>query len=223
MWSHTKVKKTKIRNIIILALLCTGLGFFIAYRFFIAPLNDSKAAEVLNPNNISKKLIAKDVIINKIHEKQELITLEVDLSENMAIDDSWGSLGIFKKISKINYAGTGTYVIPLTGIKADNIEVTNKNITIKVPEPSVKTITIDEDKTTFEPTEKGLLRFGDIKMTPAENEQLSKTVKEKMLAKMQEPELYNKAKESSINTIEGFLKNILTDKIYNQYDIKVEF
>lgn len=217
------VKKVKIKNIVILVLLCTGLGFFIAYHFFIAPLNDSKVKEVLNPNNISKKLISKEVIVNKIQEKQELITLEADLSQSMIIDDSWGTLGIFKKLSKINYSGKGTYVIPLSEIKTDNIDIVNKNIVIKIPEPVVKNITIDEDKTTFEATEKGLLRFGDIKITPAENQELTKTVKEKMLLKMKEAELYDKAKESSEKAVTSFLKAVLNDKTYDQYTIKVEY
>lgn len=194
-----------------------------AYHFFISPLNRTKSQEVLNPNNISKKLIAKDVIVDKLQEKQELITLEADLSQSMAIDDSWGTLGIFKKISKINYIGKGIYIIPLTGIKADNINIKDDNISIKIPKPSVKSITIDEDKTTFEATEKGLLRFGDVKLTPAENQEITKTVKEKMLLKMKDSELYDKAKESSKKAVQGLIKAILTDKVYDQYDVKVVY
>lgn len=215
--------KIKMRNIIILVFICIGLGFFAAYHFFVAPLNSSSIKEILNPNNISKKLDAKEVIVDKMYEKHELITLEVDLSENMTIDDSWGSLEIFKKISSINFVGTGTYALPLDDIKSDNISVANKNITIKIPEPVIKMVNIDENKTTFGPTEKGILRFGDIKMTPAENDQLIKTVKEKMLSKMQNSELYNKAKESSSNALREFLKSILTNRIYNQYNIKIEY
>lgn len=216
-------RKIKVRNIIILALICTGLGFFIAYLFFIAPLNNSKSQEVLNPNNISKKLIAEDVIVSKLQEKQELITLEADLSQSMTIDDSWGTLDIFKKVLKINYVGKGIYVIPLTDIKADSINITNKSISIKIPEPSVKSITIDEDKTTFETTQKGFLRFGDIKLTPSENQEMVKTVKEKMLLKMKSLEMYDKAKESSEKAFKELIKTILGDKTYNQYDVKVEY
>lgn len=214
-------KKFKIKNTIILILLCTSIGFALAYFFFISPLKDSKPAEVLYPSNVSKKIITKDVLINDIHEKQELITLEVDLSEKMSIDDSWGSFPIFKKITNINYAGTGTYVLSLADIKPDNISMTGKDITIKIPEPTAKSVNIDKDKTTFEPTENGLLRFGDTKITPAENAELESAVQEKMLLKMQEPELLNKAKESSTKAVEDFLKSTLSDKVYNQYIIKI--
>lgn len=216
-------KKIKLRNIIILALLFIGFGFFMAYRFFIAPINSSKSHEVLKPSNISKELISRDVIVDKLQEKEELITLEADLSQSMTIDDSWGTLGIFKKISKINYAGKGIYVIPLSDIKPNDINVTNTVISIKIPEPSVKSITIDEDKTTFETTQKGFLRFGDIKLTPSENQEMVKMVKEKMLLKMKSSELYDKAKESSEKIFKKLIKTILGDKAYSQYDVKVGY
>lgn len=216
-------KIIKIKNIMIIALLCIGIGFFLAYVFFISPAKNFKDGKVLNPSNISDKIILKDVIIDKIREKHELITMEVDLSQKITIDNSWGSLEIFKKISNINYIGTGTYTIDLINIKPENIEIKDKTVTLKLSKPEIKYINIDEDKTTCESTENGLLRFGEIKMTTVENQQLHRTVSEKMSVKMKEPELYDKAMKSSKEATKALISQILSINNSSQYQVNVEF
>ena len=201
-----------------------GIGFFLAYHFFISPAKNFKPGEVLTPSSISNKIILKDVIIDKIREKHELITMEVDLSQKITIDNSWGSLAVFKKISNIDYLGTGTYTIDFISIKPENVEIKDKMITVKLPKPEIKYINIDDNKTTCESTENGLLRFGEIKMTPAENQQLHKKVSEKMSVKMKESELYDKAMESSKEAAKTLISQILTiNNNSSQYEVDVKF
>lgn len=217
------MKKAHVKNVITIVLISIIIGFVLAYAFFIAPLNKSKSYEIIKHSNISKKIIPKDVITGKLHEKKELVTLDVDLSEKISIDDSWGSLSIFKKISNINFAGTGTYIISLSNVKAESLSIIGNTLIVKIPPPSVKSITIDPDKTTFEKTENGLLRFGDIKLTPSDNLELTKVVQDKMKTKMLNSELYDKAKEQSLKVAQEFIKSLIPENLYGSYSVKVQY
>jgi len=218
--SKSSNKKIKITNIIVAALFCVGIGFFLAYHFFISP---TRSSSVLNPNNISEKIILKDVIIGRIREKHELITLEADLSQRITIDNSWGSLGILKKISNINYLGVGSYTMDLANIKLENIEIKDGKIIVNLPEPKIKYINIDENKTVCQDTENGLLRFGQIKLTPAENQKIIETVTEQMALKMKDPEIYDKAIKSSKEAVKSLINQIVAINSQTKYEVVIEF
>lgn len=170
---------------------------------------------------ISKKTITKDAIIKKIQEKHDLITMEVDLNNEIILDDSWGKLDIFKKVISINFYGTGIYTINLSQISKENVLIQPaKTITINVPKPKVKSITLNEDKTTFK-TEKGLLRFGEVKITPAENQILKKKAKEKMIDQLNEKTLIKTASLNTEKTIKKSLESILNP--HEDYNIIIKF
>lgn len=194
-----------------------------AYHFFIAPSKDSKPTNVSVPSSVSKKIISKEVIAEKIQEKHELITMQADLSQKITIDDSWGSLAIFKKITNINFVGTGTYSVDFSKVNSSNIQVKNNTITLKLPEPEVKYINIDEDKTTCEPTQNGLLRFGELKMTSADHQELRKDVTDKMTEKMKDQDLYNKAIENSKSAVKLLVQSFITKSDASNYSIDIEF
>ena len=223
MFGKGITKRVKIKNIITVALFGVGIGFFLTYRFFISPTINSKPGEVLTPSNISNKIILKDIIIDNIRKKHELITMEVDLSQKITIDNSWGSLSLFKKISNINYVGTGTYTIDFMNIKPENIKIEDKIITLKLAKPEIKYINIDDNKTTCESTKNGLLRFGEIKMSPVENQELHRKVSEQMSAKMKASELYNKAIENSKQAAKTIISKILILNTTSQYEVNIKF
>lgn len=216
-------KYTKSKTHIYITLLCACFGFFLAYHFFIAPMNSINEKQALKYGNMSKKLISTAVLINKIKQKQELITLQVEMAEKMTIDDSWGSLVVFKKLSVINFVGQGIYSIDLSSLTSANITINKTEININLPSLTPQSVNIDENETTFEPTQNGLFRFGDIKVTPIENQLLIKKVKEKMLAKMKDNDLYEKAIESSTTAVKQFINLILQDNYDSNYNIKVTF
>lgn len=170
---------------------------------------------------ISKKTITKDAIVKSIKKKQDLITMEVDLNNTLILDTSWGNLSIFKKVISIDFYGTGIYTVNLSKLNKENILIQpSKTITIQIPTPKVKSITLNEDKTTFK-TENGLLRFGDIKITPAENQMLTKKAKEKMNDQLNKDYLIKSALSSTEQAIKKSVQSILPS--YETYDIVIKF
>lgn len=220
-----KIKIIKKRTIIF-AITCIVFGFFLGYKVFVSPKESKQTWIPPSTNDVSKKIITEETLVNEIHQRRQLITFEIDMSENFTLDDSWGSLDVFKKVQNIKYFGTGTYVIDLSNLKAENIKINNtsKEITINIPKPSVKYVVIDEEKTEYETPENGILRFGEIKLTPQDNQIIIKSVKEKMQNKMLESSFLSQA----INTSEEAIKNILEsiirqeDKDYT-YNVKINW
>lgn len=213
------------KRTIILIIVCISFGFYIGYRLFVAPEKSKETWVVPNLQEVSKKFITEETLVSQIHQKQELITLEIDMTEKVTLDNSWGNLEIFKKVQSINYVGTGTYVIDLSTLKTENVTIDNKDkkITVKSASPTIKAVTIKEEKTEYQTPDNGLLRFGEIKLTPEENQMLLRNVKDKMLKKMGEQEFLSQATTSSKNTLKGLIENIIQSETKNSYTIEIQF
>lgn len=200
-------------------ILCLIIGFTVAYKIYVTPKADSNSWTITKTTDGSKKFISKETLITQIKQKQKLITTEVNLNEKMTIDNSWGNLSIFKKIQNIDFVGSGVYVVDLYSINSNNIIINKDSISITLPKPSVEMITLNEEKTIYETPENGLLRFGDIKLSTEEHQQLMSTVKDKMKNKMMEDEYYNKA----INNSEKSMKNLINSMSNTNYSINIKF
>lgn len=86
-----------------------------------------------------------------------------------------------------------------------------KTIYINVPKPEIKSITINEEKTSYE-TEKGILRFGEITLSPAENQIMTQKVKERMKEKLSESDMINKALINTKKSIKEIILSVLNNK-----------
>lgn len=212
------------KRTIVLAVLCIFLGSLISYKLYDTFKSDSKPWIVANADETSKKFITKDTLIKKIEQKQKLITTEVEISEKVTLDNSWGNLSIFKKIQNISFTGRGTYIIDLSSLKSKNISLDFKHnsLIVKIPKPKVDMITIDDSKTVYETPEKGLLRFGDIKLTPQDQEIMLGNVKKKMSEKMLESEYYDKALANSKKSVKSLITSIVNSND-SSYTITIEF
>lgn len=194
---------------------------FFAYNKVLNDKNISLPNMDKSIEKMSRKTITRDAIVKKIQEKQDLITMEVELNNKVILDDSWGNLDIFKKVISIDFYGTGIYTVDLAKLNRENVLIQpSKTITIRIPKPKVKSITLNEDKTTFK-TENGLFRFGEIKITPAENQILSKKAKEKMNEQLNEKHLVESALSKTKKSIEKSIQSILLP--YENYNIVIKF
>ncbi|WP_138206450.1 DUF4230 domain-containing protein [Haloimpatiens lingqiaonensis] len=219
-----KKSRFKTRLVILAILLSTILGIYLGYRIFKKPSKENKTW-ILPKINSSKKILTEEAIIKSMRDKSELITLETSLQQKIVIDDSWGNFSLFKKVQNINFFGDGVYCVDLSKIADDDIKVDNKKkeITINSPKPYVKNVTIDEAKTEYQTVEKGILRFGEIKLDPSEYGVMMNEAKLKMVNEMKKTETYNRAEENSKNAIINFLQGILKKQSFESYKINVHF
>lgn len=215
-----KIKKGKIIffSVLILALTFTYLG----YKVYHTSKNQSDPWVVTDVSNNSGKFISKETLIKDIKDKQSLITMETDLEETIILNDSWGEFEIFKKLQTIRFYGRCIYSIDLSSLNTDSIEENKSNgsITITVPNPSIKDIILDENKTLYESPEMGILRFGDITLSPAEYDVILSHIKTRMKEKLSESENINKVKEkstSSLKSLVSTLCNVDSSKIFVEF------
>ncbi|HEY5562395.1 MAG TPA: DUF4230 domain-containing protein [Clostridiaceae bacterium] len=216
-----KNKKNPLSKlIVIVVLLSLGLGFFIAYSFLKPPNKNQIPYTIINSTDSSEKFISKETLVKDIKISQKLITTEIDLKDTEVIDDSWGNLDIFKKYQNIYFYGKGVYTLDLSVLKAENIIVNTENNTISLnsPRPTVDMIVIDENKTEYTSTETGLLRFGNIKLSPEDNQLLTTHVKSKMKTMMEESINYQVAEENT----KTVLKNLVNSVLKSNNNLKIE-
>ncbi|MHC1682032.1 MAG: DUF4230 domain-containing protein [Clostridiaceae bacterium] len=163
----------------------------------------------------SKRYISEESILENILSQQKVIVTEVTLKEKITVDNSYGSLAIFKKVQSIYFIGKAAYTVDLSRIEKSDITLDNDNNTLSVvlPSPTVldDNIYIDEKQTSYEEVKKGLLRFGEIKFTSSEYSNLLTYIKEKMKEKLQEEEYTEKAKENTSSFINNLFSNIYKD------------
>ncbi|WP_373897167.1 DUF4230 domain-containing protein [Haloimpatiens sp. FM7315] len=219
-----KRRTLKFKLFSIVILIAIILGVYLGYRIFKNPDGENKIW-ILPKIHSSKKILTKEVIINSIKEKSELITLEASLKEKIVLDDSWGNFSLFKKVQNINFYGNGVYCVDLSKVPKENIIIDNdnKSLTIKLSKPYVKNITIDESKTEYETIQKGVLRFGEINLEPSEYQIILSEAKLKMLNEMRKVDTYNEAYKTSKKVLSSLLNNLVTKSTNSSYKINIEF
>ncbi len=138
----------------------------------------------------------EDAVLGGASEHQELVVMEQPVEIMTTITRAGlGNLSIFSKVKNVTYFGTGVYTVDLSGINRRNITVDTdeKTVTVRIPHTYLQYIVTDLEATEFEDTEKGLLAFGDLKMTTEEQNELEKSVENAMRERLDQPDLYEQA------------------------------
>ena len=79
--------------------------------------------------------------------------------------------------------------------------------------PTIYSINIEDDKTVYEETVTGLLRFGDLNITSEEYGIIEREIKNSIANNMKENELYEKSCHNSKNSVSNLLMQILGSDI----------
>ncbi|MBQ8069026.1 MAG: DUF4230 domain-containing protein [Solobacterium sp.] len=116
-----------------------------------------------------------DVVLGESRKKQELVVYEQDLSASQTITTGILDLDIFRKTKEIKSYGTAIYVVDLSSLNEDDIsyDASASLVTVHVPHAALKTVTLNAEKTEFSDVEHGLLTWGDIKLTPEQQNLLT--------------------------------------------------
>lgn len=133
-------------------------------------------------------------------------------------------LGIFSKNQSVTFVGISQYVVDLSKLTKDSLSLDDESrtLTVKVPHAQFNLVKIDHDKTVFADTEKGLLAFGDIKMTQEEVNQIEKEATARLEAKATETEPLRKADQYALYVLRDLFETAISS-VSKSYKVKIEF
>lgn len=205
--------KFKTFKLIFLIIFIIFLSLILLYTKYPNKLKN------LLPNALnikSSEILTEDTLINEIKDVNKLIPLEIELSETLTVDNTYFNLDIFKKSKKITFFANCSYSIDFSSLSNNNIKINNstKDIKITVPKIDIFSIDIDENKTIYGDTEVGFFRFGDLKLSSEEINELYSSANDMFRKQMNNQNFFNQTLQNSQKSLEALLFN-LTGEHYN--------
>lgn len=139
-----------------------------------------------------------DVILSNQKDLKLLEVYEVTLTDAVTITDA-GLLGwkIFEKSQIVTYNGTAIYVVDLSQLSKKDIIVDreNKKVILDIPNATMRAINIDEREIQFADVERGLMAFGQMKLTLERVKEMQEFLRSKMEEKLVERNEAEKANQ----------------------------
>ena len=139
-------------------------------------------------------------------------------------DTGLANWSIFTKTQLITYNGSVVYTVDLSQLRKADITFNEeeKIITIKIPHAVQEEINIPESEIQFGDTSKGLLAFGEIKMTLEQASQVQKEARAKMQQKLDEDKVQETADRFAKLSV-WELYNPIIKGVAKDYSLEVEF
>ena len=128
-----------------------------------------------------------DVILGDTTHPKRLVIYTVKISDVATVTEvGLAKLTIFSKVQYITFHGTASYTVDLGQVNEYCITVDNgkRTVEILIPHASLESINIPAEEIEFSDIERGLLAFGQLKITPEDQAALEAAVKTKMEQKL---------------------------------------
>lgn len=161
-------------------------------------------------------------------DEEQLKKLEVysrDVSEVTTLTQA----GLFKikafsKYQFITFNGKAVYTVDLSGLTADDITLDEdtKTVTMKVPAPQLEPINIPSENIQVGDVQKEALAFGDIKLTPEQQNEVETAAKERMMQKLESENVIADATAAAEHSIWEIFQPMVSN-LSSKYTLKIEF
>jgi len=208
-----KLYKFKKKFLLFFIIIIIFLSSFLLFKSFLNKKSNLSLPVINSINN--SKFISEEALIKRINNVNKLITLELELSQVVTIDQSYGDLDLLKKYKKIKFYSDCSYYIDLSQITKDDLvfdkELNILNLTI--PNPKVYKVSIDKEKSKEEISVNGFLRFGEIKLTTEEFKDLELEITENLEEKLNDNPLFSEAKAKTKVSIENLVKDFISEDV----------
>lgn len=160
------------------------------------------------------KVASKESIVEAVQSVSKLKMLEVQTSKTSKIQTG----NVFKKTQELKFRLVHEYFLDFGSVAFDNVIISNSDIKIFMKAIEVNTSFV-ESATEYGKVEKGLLTFGDIKITPEEMESIKAEIKRDSNAEAKSSEEYVQAKDKAQAAIEDIILRITKLK----YNVRIVF
>lgn len=167
----------------------------------------------------------EEAILGDSSKLKKLEVFKQQISDVSTITDT-GLLnwGVFTKNQLITYNGTVVYTVDLSTLRSSDIRFDEEAriITLKIPHAVQEEINIPEDQIQFGDTTKGLLAFGDIKMSMEQASQVQAEARKKMQEKLDQDKVIETADRMAILSVWELYSPIIKG-VAKEYSLEVVF
>lgn len=135
-----------------------------------------------------------------------------------------GNLKVFSKNQLITYHGTAIYVVDLRKMKESDIELDEETmtVTLHIPHAQMNPINIPSEEIEFGDVNRGVLSFGDMKVTPEAMAKVETEAKNKMLEKLEDSNAIEEADRFARLTVLELYQPVIKN-VANTYSVEIEF
>ena len=165
------------------------------------------------------------ILMSGLEKSTKLITSEMDLICDIAVNDSWMDLSVFSKEQVFTFRGNAAYMTDLSNVSSSDMETDDEayTVTIYIDEPSIYNIYIDPESIQTKEIRNGLLRFGEVSLGEEDTKTLLITAEEQMRSAATDSENMIKARENTTLSVTELLSEILTNAGITGYKIIVNY
>ena len=152
-----------------------------------------------------------EMIATENRELKQLIVYEQDIKASMDITDMFLNIEWFKKKQTVQLEARAEYIVDLSKIRNQDVTIdrAEKRITVIIPRAELKTVNIDFTKTTFDDIERNIFGWGDIKLTPEQQNEVEKDLQEALFAEASGSPYLASADMAAMRQVEAVYRKIL--------------
>ena len=168
-----------------------------------------------------------DVIVGNHQETRKLIVSTQEATVSTELTDRLIKpldFDFMKKTQKVNYTGTGYFVVDLDNLTKDSViqDKDHKIITIQIDHAYLQAIEIDPNKIIIDDVKESLLARGDIELTLKEYNSIEKELRNRLEAKFDTAENGQEADTIALQMVKDVYEPIIK-AIDASYDLHIEF
>lgn len=186
--------------------------------------------EHIDPNTIELKgsgvrVSFSEVILSKPEEERKLVVMEREATVSTTIEnDKLFDWEVFGKNQVVKYTARGCFVVELDSLTEEDIITDHKNrkLTIKIPHPKLDAIEIDPNRIVVGEQQKGLLAFGNLKMTVNDYVLLESELQKKLKTSLDTSANGQEADDIAIRMVREVYEPVV-HAIDSDYSVNVEF
>gem|GEM_PF-4457144 len=216
----------------LLPILGIIVAIILAWALIVRPLTTSAdpVVEVVsvvdeNRNELLRSTIF-EAVIEQSREVQKLQIYELDLSDKMEMNDSWGFFGSWgSKTQEVSFSTTAVYTVELSLISEADIvfDADTNRLVIAIPRPILdpNPVMIDPEQVEIGSVESGWLRFNSLEVSADVLNELMKRVQVELTRKALEEQ--TNADKAAISAVKSLYDTVLSAAISDDYQLNVFF
>ncbi|MCR4952394.1 MAG: DUF4230 domain-containing protein [Solobacterium sp.] len=166
----------------------------------------------------------REMIAGESREKSDLVVYEQDFASSLDITDMFLNISWFRKTQTVHMYATASYSVDLSKVTGRKIDVSQKDrtITVRIPHSALRDVTVDYKQTTFDAIDRSIFGWGDIKLTPEQQNEVEKRLHDAMAEEAGGEQYLAEADKSALEQVEKIYRTLLK-KLSGGVTIKIIF